>query len=94
MLLPYLAKMKKESIKGPISPRRTSRIQTLRQVAVATRPTRGSFETPEWILKVIVFDKRYSKWVHETFISDWTFFFLRFFEFSGIFILVFLCHNL
>ncbi|KAG0563920.1 hypothetical protein KC19_8G069700 [Ceratodon purpureus] len=78
--------MKKGPVSPQASPRRiVSRIQTKesRQATVAAKASGGSFETPAWVLKMIVFDRRYSKWVHETFFSDWAFFILRFFEFSG-----------
>jgi len=74
----------KEPVKAPISPRRTSRIQTSesRQVGAAAEPAAGGvLEAPEWVTKLVAFDRRYSKWVHETFLTNLTFISLRFFEF-------------
>lgn len=56
--------------------RATSRVQTPEQ---NSETSTGS----KFVDNVLGFDKTFSKWVHENCLTDFTYAFLRFFEYSG-----------
>lgn len=56
--------------------RATSRVQTPEQ---SSETSTGS----KFLDNVLGFDKTFSKWVHDNYLTDFTYAFLRFFEYSG-----------
>ena len=72
----------------PISPREQPRVSSTIQTPVSSQaevpgPAAASNLAPAFFTKLVAFDKQYSKWVHEHWLTDLTYIFLRFFEFSG-----------
>lgn len=83
-----MARCEEELVKGPLSPRVRSRVSSRNQTPVPSqaeipKPRPASSEAPVFATKLVAFDKQFSKWVHESCLTDFTYSFLRFFEYSG-----------
>lgn len=52
------------------------------EAVILESPPRN-YEGPKFVANLLSLDRRHSKWVHENCLTDWAYFFLRFFEYSG-----------
>lgn len=69
---------------GPVSPSEQPRVSSTIHTPVASQAEiPAPAAAPAFITNLVACDSQYSKWVHENCLTDLTYAFLRFFEFSG-----------